>query len=319
MKIRSASVWAWLTGLLLASGMMVGCPASSKSGSVAGPPPSEEKLRVVATTMMVADLAREVGGQRVEVIALMGPGVDPHLYKASPGDIQLLEDADLVLYHGLHLEGKLADVLEKLGNRKPAVAITAGLDPAKLLSEPSANSYPDPHIWFDVTLWSQCISAVEKALSSASPDDQAEFHAQSEQVRKSMAELDQWVRKELATLPADRRLLITAHDAFRYFGRAYGIEVMGVQGISTESEAGLQEVNRIVDVLVRRKIPAIFVETSVSQKNVRAIVEGAQARGARVTIGPALLSDSMGDKGTPEATYEGMIRYNVSSIIQALK
>lgn len=319
MKIRSASVWAWLISLLLASGMMVGCSTSSKSESEIGPPPNEEKLRVVATTMMVADLAREVGGQRVEVKALMGPGVDPHLYKASPGDIQLLEDADLVLYHGLHLEGKLADVLQKLGNRKPAVAITAGLDPAKLLNEPGENSYPDPHIWFDVTLWSQCISAVEKALSSVRPSDQPEFQAQSDRVRKSMAELDQWVRNELAAIPPDRRLLITAHDAFRYFGRAYGVEVMGVQGISTESEAGLQEVNRIVDVLVRRKIPAIFVETSVSQKNVRAIVEGAQARGARVTIGPALLSDSMGDEGTPEATYEGMIRHNVSSIIQALK
>lgn len=285
----------------------------------AGEPPQNQKLKIVATTGMVADLARVIGGDHVEVEALMGAGVDPHLYKASPGDINKLSSADAVLYTGMHLEGKMADVLEQVGRRIPVLAVTESVPTDKLLTDQINPQYPDPHIWFDVSLWAETIQPVADFLKKELPQHTEEIQANADDYKATMAALHEETLTEMKMVPEARRVLITAHDAFRYFGQAYGIEVLGIQGISTESEAGLKEVNNLVDVIVKRGVKAVFVETSVSEKNIQALIEGAKQRGADVKVGGSLFSDAMGAQGTTEGTYVGMIRHNVSQIVGALQ
>jgi manganese/zinc/iron transport system substrate-binding protein len=274
-------------------------------------------IQVVCTTGMVADLARNVGGQHVAVSALMGEGVDPHLYKASPADVRELSRADIIFYSGLHLEGKLAELLERMSRRKPTVAVAERIAPQKLLTD--EHGARDPHVWFDVSLWSEAAAAVGEALAALDPPHAAEYQAQQQAYQARLAELHEYVRQRLATIPAPRRVLVTAHDAFRYFGRAYEIEVRAIQGISTDSEASVRQVAELVEFLTTRQIKAVFVETSVSDQNIRALLEGCQARGHRVVIGGSLFSDAMGKSGTPEGTYEGMIRHNVETIVAALQ
>ncbi|MBL7661726.1 zinc ABC transporter substrate-binding protein [bacterium] len=279
---------------------------------------ADKKISIVTTTSMVADAVRVVGGKRVQVQALMGEGVDPHLYKASPGDLKLLTDAEIIFYNGLHLEGKMAEILEKLSKKKPVYAVASGID-TKLLRQPSEfmGQY-DPHIWFDVTLWKQVVSYIAKVLIQRDPAG-AEYYQLQEQ--KYQAELDRLhaeVLSKIATIPVAKRVLITAHDAFGYFGRAYAIEVRGIQGISTDSEASIQEMNALVDLISSRKIKAVFIESSVPQKAIEALIEGAASRGHKVEIGGQLYSDAMGKEGTAEATYLGMFRFNVSKIVEAL-
>lgn len=280
-------------------------------------PVRQYPIRVVCTTGMVADLAREVGGTRVVVKALMGEGVDPHLYKASPADVRALHQADLIFYSGLHLEGKLAELLERMSRRKPTVAVAERIPPEKLLRD--EHGAADPHVWFDVSLWSEAAAAVGEALAAFDPSHAAEYAERLRSCQARLAELHEWVRARLAEIPAERRVLVTAHDAFRYFGRAYEIEVRAIQGISTDSEASVRQVAELVDFLTTRQIKAVFVETSVSDQNIRALLEGCAARGHRVVIGGALFSDAMGKEGTPEGTYEGMIRHNVETILAALR
>ncbi len=265
---------------------------------------------------MIADAAREVGGEAVRVAALMGPGVDPHLYKASPGDLRVLGEAGLVLYNGLHLEGKLADVLEQLATKKPCVAVGGAIPPASLRDVGSGAH--DPHVWFDVSLWIEAVRATERALADASPARAAEIHARGEAYAKRLALLHEWCKARLATIPESKRVLITSHDAFGYFGRAYGLRVLAIQGISTESEASLKDVNALVDLLVQSQVPAVFVESSVPTKTIESLIEGARARGHAVTIGGELFSDAMGAEGTFEGTYVGMVVHNVRSIVRAL-
>lgn len=280
---------------------------------------STSHLMVVATTGMVADVAKNVGKELVAVETLMGAGVDPHLYKASIRDISKMNQADLVLYSGLHLEGKMSDVLRKFSRRKKAVALSDGIDPVRLLRADPESPAHDPHIWMDVSLWSQSIDPVLKAFIQLDPENANIYRKNAEAYRTKLLMLHKECLEKIQQIPKPQRVLITAHDAFRYFGRAYGVEVLGIQGISTESEAGLQEINRLVDVIVRRSIRAVFVESSVSTKNIQALVEGAKSRGADVKLGGELYSDAMGTPGTPEGTYIGMIRYNVQTIVEGLR
>lgn len=279
----------------------------------------ELPIRVVATVGMVADLARQIGGDRVAVKALMGEGVDPHLYKASPGDLSRLRSADLILYAGLHLEGKMADVLVKLARTTPVFAVGEAIPEERLREPPEMEGAWDPHVWFDASLWRECAAFTRDVLVEFDPAGAEVYRARGEEFLARLDALHESTKARIAEIPPERRLLVTAHDAFGYFGDAYGIEVVAIQGISTESEAGVRRVNELVDLLVRRGVGAVFVESSVSEKNIHALIEGCAARGHAVKIGGSLFSDAMGADGTPEGTYEGMVRHNVDRIVEALR
>jgi manganese/zinc/iron transport system substrate-binding protein len=275
------------------------------------------KLRAVATVGMLTDAVRIIGGDRVEVTGLMGEGVDPHLYKASPGDLRLLSTADIVFAVGLHLEGRMVDALEKLSKSRRIVLVGQQLDHTLLRSD-EGDSH-DPHIWFDVALWSKALEAVEKGLIAADAAGADTYKTNAKKYREDLAALHEWVKQEIATIPKPQRVLVTAHDAFGYFSRAYDIEVLAIQGVSTDSEASLRDINALVDTLVARKIPAVFVESSVPRKAIDALREGAAARKHTVSVGGELFSDAMGKSGTDEGTYVGMVKHNVIAIVHALK
>jgi manganese/zinc/iron transport system substrate-binding protein len=276
------------------------------------------RLRVVATIGMIGDAAERIGGDRVRVTSLMGPGVDPHLYKARAGDVRRLSRADLVLYNGLHLEAAMGEVLEELGQRQRTVAVSTGVDRSQLTAPPEFGGSYDPHIWFDVSLWMGAVRRIGQALEEADPQHAAEYASRTADYLAELAGLDAWVRRRTATVPPERRVLITAHDAFGYFGRAYGFEVLGLQGISTTSEAGTSDVQRLASLIVARRIPAVFVETSIPRRTIEAVQAAVAARGFRVEIGGELYSDAMGDAGTPEGNYIGMVRHNVETIVTGL-
>ena len=274
-------------------------------------------IRVTATTTVVADLVEQVGGDLVVVESLMADGVDPHSYRATPRDIDRLVRADLIVANGLHLEGKLAELLERIGRKRPFVAVGEAVPQDELL--PIGNGLFDPHIWFDAKLWSYCPFAVADALIQLDSEAASHYQHRAEKYSQDLLELDENVRKKFNEIPRQRRVLITAHDAFRYFGRAYGLEVIGVQGTSTESEAGLADMNQLVDLVVRRQIPAVFVETSVSDRNVTALIEGASARGHVVRLGGRLYSDALGPAGGGGDTLERALLSNVETILKALQ
>jgi manganese/zinc/iron transport system substrate-binding protein len=282
------------------------------------PSQAEAPFSVVATTSIIADTARSIAGPLATVTALMGPGIDPHLYKASPGDLRILSNASLILHNGLHLEGKLADALSKLSSRKTVVAVTDGIPRDKLRSVSEDGEVYDPHVWFDVSLWIACAQGIRDALMRHDPPHAADYSNRFSALATELQQLDTWAREQIASIPASNRVLITAHDAFGYFGRAYGIEVLAIQGVSTESEASLRSINELVATIVKRKIPAIFIENTISPKAVEALVEGAKARGHTVTIGGQLLGDSLGDRETAEESYSGTVKHNVLTITKAL-
>ncbi len=309
MFFDSSKPWR-LVGPAIA-GLLMGCSRPAEPEL-----PTERRPRVVCTTTVVADLVRQVSGDRVAIDCLMPAGVDPHSYRATPRDADRLAAAELVVTSGLRLEGKLADLLARLADRVPVVGAADGL-PHDMLLETAPDTF-DPHVWFDVALWMRCAPAVAEALATIDPADAAGHRTRAVAYAERLAALDAEVRKRLAAIPAGRRVLVTAHDAFRYFGRAYGLEVVGVQGLSTESEAGLGDVNRLVDLLVDRDVPAVFVETSVSDRNVAALVEGAAARGHAVALGGRLYSDALGGPGSGADTLEGAVAANVETITAAL-
>ena len=309
MTFGGSKPW-WSGGWLVASLAVVGPAALEARGTEATGP------RVLATTTIVADLVRQVAGDRVAIDALMGPGIDPHGYKATPRDADRLARADLVAASGLHLEGKLGELLEKLGRRSRVVAVAEALPRQRLLEV--APGLFDPHVWFDARLWSLTAPAAAEALAAVDPAGADTYRERARDYAGRLERLDDELRERVATIPADRRVLVTAHDAFRYFGRAYGIEVVGVQGTSTESEAGIADINRLVDLIVIRKLPAVFVETSVSDRNVQALQEGALARGQPVKLGGRLYSDSLGEPGSDGGTLEAALRTNVEAIVVAL-
>jgi manganese/zinc/iron transport system substrate-binding protein len=276
------------------------------------------QIQVVATVGMVADVVQRVGGERVAVRGLMGPGIDPHSYKASEGDVIALAEADLVFYNGLHLEAKMADVFEKMSGRIETVAVTDGIPRDRLLTPPEFEGQYDPHVWFDVTLWQYTVESVRDALIEMDPTHAAGYEARAEATMAELADLHAYVLAQAERLPREQRVLVTAHDAFNYFGRAYGFEVRGLQGISTATEAGIGDVQGLADFIVQRRIGAIFIESSVPVRNVEALQEAVRARGFEVRIGGELFSDAMGNPGTPEGTYPGMVRHNIDTITAAL-
>lgn len=277
------------------------------------------KLKIVTTTGMIKDAVEHVVGDKAEVIALMGPGVDPHLYKATQGDLEKLTSADIIFYNGLHLEGKMGEVFEKLGRLKPVIAVAGNIPETRLRTIPGFDNTHDPHIWFNVNLWEDAVKAVTAFMIDYDSASKADYQTNSTNYLKQLDSLHASVQQQLQQIPEQQRVLITAHDAFGYFGDAYGIEVRGLQGISTVSEFGLKDVTDLVNFIISRKIKAIFVETSVSQKSIDAVVEGCNQKGWPVKIGGSLYSDAMGTAGTPEGNYIGMVSANVNTIVTALK
>ncbi len=273
----------------------------------------------MCTTGMVADLAEQIGGERVRVVGLMGPGVDPHYYKASQGDLSKLERADLILYNGLFLEGKMQDIFGKIARTKKVVAVADAMDKEHLLQPADFAGHYDPHVWFDVDLWQEAIDPVVRALSEVDPQGAKVYRQNGTAYRQVLSSLHAWVVEQVETVPVEQRVLITAHDAFGYFGRAYGIEVMGLQGISTVAEYGVNDVTQLVDLISERKVPAIFVESSVPERSIEAVRQGCLQRGHAVVIGGTLYSDAMGAPGSGADSYEGMVRTNVETIVGALR
>lgn len=308
-------------GALFVVGLFTSCapvpsapvPSATSSGFQGAYP-----YDAIATVGMVADIVRNVGGAHVQVKQIMGPGVDPHLHKATRDDVQAIMSADVVFYCGLMLEGKMSDTFIKVARDKPIFAVTYMIDETQLLEPDDAPGHYDPHVWMDVSSWSTCVAAVAKALSEFDPRHAAEYRANASSYQSQLQALHDYGRQAIGSIPAQSRVLITSHDAFNYFGRAYGLDVQGVQGVSTESEAGLRRVNELVDQIVAQKVNAVFVESSVPSKNIEALVEGARARGHAVAIGGELFSDAMGAEGTYEGTYIGMLDHNMTLVARAL-
>lgn len=310
-------VMGWAVCLSFLVGL-AGCWQSQTDGAAANGAKGG-KTKVVCTVGMITDVARILAGDKFEVQGLMREGVDPHLYQPTLGDFQALDSADLVLYNGLHLEGKMTEVLEELAQRKKVIAVAHVLPTDQLLAFGGDPNAHDMHVWFDVAQWSQVAGAIAGGLKEVRPDCAAEIDQRLKDYQGQLAELHTWCKTEIGKIPKEQRVMVTAHDAFQYFGRAYQIEVEGIQGVSTEDEAGLMRINGLVDFLVQRKVKAIFVESSVSPKNIQALVEGCRQRGHPLVIGGELFSDAMGAEGTPDGTYIGMVKHNVNTLVKALQ
>lgn len=277
----------------------------------------DERPYVVTTTMMLEDVVNQIAGDFVRVDGLMGPGVDPHVYRATPGDFRALERADLILYNGHFLEARLSEILSQMPERTFAAA--EQIDTELLIEAYEFGGNYDPHVWFDVSLWMQVTEAVGERLQELVPDHSEEIAANTSSYLDELTELDVWVRERLNEVPEGRRVLITAHDAFSYFGEAYGFDVMGLQGLSTQSEYGLRDVSQMVRFIIENEIPAIFLETSIAPRSVQSLINGVTERGGTVQLGGELYSDAMGARGTEEGTFSGMVRFNVNTITEALK
>ena len=291
--------------------LLYGCqPAKQKSES--------DKLRIVATTGMLYDAVINIGRDKVEAQAIMGPGVDPHLYKATQGDLAKLNNADLIIYNGLALEGKMGEILEKLGTRKSVTAAAEDIPKDTLLGAEGYKNAYDPHIWFDVKLWTYAVKAVERSLISMDSSNANFYASNAKEYLSELDSLDKMVRSRILEIPEKQRILITAHDAFQYFGRAYGIKVEGLLGISTVADVGLRDIARLIDIIIENDIKAIFVETSVSEKLINAVIVGCKEKDHIVEIGGALYSDAMGELGTREGTFIGMVTSNVNTIVSGL-
>lgn len=276
------------------------------------------KPTVVTTTGMIGDAIKNITGDKIEVISLMGPGVDPHLYKATQGDLGRLNRADVVYYNGLYLEGKMADVFEKLGRLKPVVALGEELDKSLVRRDSSFQNAYDPHVWFDVSLWKQVVEIAKSDLQERFPELSDKLEKNTSAYTKKLDSLHLVAQREISTIPMENRVLITSHDAFGYFGRAYDMDVRGLQGLSTATEFGLKDITDLVDFIIERKITAVFIETSVSQKAINAVVKGCNQKGWDVKVGGTLYGDAMGADGTPEGTYIGMVDSNIRTIVEAL-
>lgn len=308
--IETCGVLGVVSGILA---VQVICSAEPAAGT-----PRAYPYKIVCTTGMVGDIVKNVAGDKAVVESIIGEGVDPHLYQATRGDIGKLIDADIVFYSGLMLEGKMTDALIKVARKRPVYAVSELVDEKLLLDPPEFAGHHDPHLWMDASLWKKCTEMVARTLAEFDTAHAATYQSNFQRYAQELEELHGYSGRVLSSIPASRRVLVTAHDAFNYLARAYGLEVRGIQGISTESEAGLEDINRLVNLLVERSIGAVFIETSVSQKNVQSLIEGAGARGHRVIIGGKLFSDAMGKPGTYEGTYVGMIDHNVTVIARAL-
>lgn len=309
------SIFAVLPAVFLSA-----CGGSGQSDE-AGQADADRPYNIVCTVGMITDVVRNIAGEHARVEGMIGEGVDPHLYKPTRSDVVMLNRADVIFYNGLLLEGKMTDVLVRVATTgKPVYAVTEKIisDEQYLMEKDDGSDYTDPHVWMDVAGWLTGVDVITEALVAYDPDNAEDYKSRAAAYSEKLNALHAYARKAMATIPEGQRVLVTAHDAFRYMGRAYGLEVRGIQGLSTESEAGVRDLEELVDFIVERDIPAVFVESSVSDKNVRALVEGAKARGHAVRIGGELFSDAMGRPGTYEGSYIGMIDHNVTTIVNAL-
>lgn len=280
---------------------------------------SERKVRIVTTIGMITDAVKNVGGNRVQVKGLMGPGIDPHQYKATSRDLSRMFEADIIFYNGLHLEGKMAEMFGKMQAKgKKTVAVSDGIERMALLKPSQFEGAYDPHIWFDVSLWMKAVEKIRDSLCKIDPKNSDLYQRNAEDYLSKLGELHNYVKSEAQKIPDGRRILVTAHDAFNYFGRAYGFEVRGLQGISTAAEAGTGDLRNLADFIANRKIPAIFIESSIPVRNIEAAKAAVKSRGFDVKIGGELFSDSMGSEGTEEGTYIGMLKHNIDTIVSSL-
>lgn len=294
-----------VTILAIAASFLASCAASGTQAP-----------RVLATTGMIGHLASTIAGDSLAVDVMMGPGVDPHLYKATARDLDRLGSASLILYNGLHLEARLGEVLEGLASRIPTVAVSAAMPEDRLLR--AGGDTFDPHVWFDVALWSLAADSVHQALAAQWPEHAPDFARRHQALMDELSALDTEVRTALASIPPEARIMVTAHDAFNYFGRAYGLDVRGLQGISTNDEASTRDIQDLADFLATARVPALFVESSVSPRSIQALLAAVKDRGHPMALGGELFSDAMGSRGTVEGTYPGMVRHNVRTIVTAL-
>ena len=311
-KLKSARRWLSAGALFATLAVVLGgcAPPQEVDG--------DERLNVVATVGMIRDVVENVGGEHVRVTGLMGPGIDPHLYKASEGDVRRLFRADVIFYAGEHLEAKMAEVLREMGERTRTVALLDWMPRDRLLAPPEFQGAYDPHVWFDVEMWAHIVEPIRRTLSEMDPAHAEDYRRNAEAYLAELRALDRYVREQAERVPPEQRVLVTAHDAFNYFGQAYGFQVRGLQGISTAAEAGTADVQELADFIARRRIPATFVESSVPQRNLEAVREAVRSRGWEVRIGGELFSDAMGNPGTPEGTYIGMVRHNIDTIVGSL-
>jgi manganese/zinc/iron transport system substrate-binding protein len=298
--------------LVAVGGLAIGCGQSARA------PIGERPVEVVATTNFLADMAREIGGPRTRVSSLMGPGVDPHSYKASASDVKTLRDADLLLNVGLQLEGRMGDWFEEMSRRTMVVSVTSDIPRGDLLASPDYEDQYDPHVWFDVPMWSSAVGTIERALTRADPAGAREYAARADEYRRRLRALDREARSTLAAIPPRQRILVTSHDAFAYLGRRYGLRVEGIQGISTVAEATTGDIERVADAVAANDLPSVFIESSVSPQTMRAVAEAAGRKGHDVKIGPDLFADSAGEASSPEGTYIGMVRANIRRIAAGL-
>ncbi|MGM9924446.1 MAG: metal ABC transporter solute-binding protein, Zn/Mn family [Bacillus sp. (in: firmicutes)] len=292
----------------------VGC-----SSELSGTSEKDGKIKVTSTIGMIGDVANNIGGEHIDSVSLMKPGVDPHLYKATQGDIGKLEEADIIFYNGLHLEGQMIDIFEKMKKDKPTIAVTKKVPEESLLAGDGEITEHDPHLWFNVQYWIQSAEVIRDELISLDGENEEDYRENAEKYIAELEELDAYAKEQINTIPEKDRVLVTAHDAFGYFGDAYGLKVIGLQGISTQSEVGSKDVSELRDYLVKNKIKAVFVESSVPKNTIEAVIEGAKGKGHEVKIGGELFSDAMGDESTEEGTYQGMVRHNVDTIVESLK
>lgn len=274
---------------------------------------------VVATTGQIADAVKVIGGDHLKVTNLMGPGVDPHLYKATQRDLTLLDEAELIIYNGLHLEGQMLDIFDQMAEEKTVLAVGESIEDHALLADASNSSLHDPHIWFDIEIWKRVVEKIGDTLVEEYPNHKTAFETNEAAYLAELEELQAYVKKRVEEIPEKQRILVTAHDAFNYFGTSQGFDVRGLQGLSTEAEYGVKDVQDMVDFLAENNIKALFVESSVSDKAMNAVIEGAKQKGHDMTIGGELFSDAMGAEGTEEGTYLGMYKHNVDTIVEALK
>lgn len=296
---------------LLIFGFLFNCKNSQESNG---------KLNIVTTTTMITDLVKNVGGDKINIQGLMGSGVDPHLYKASEGDVSKLANADMIFYGGLHLEGKLVEVFEKMGHQNiKTIAVSDALDQNTLISSESFAGNYDPHIWFNVDYWIQITEYVAENLSKENPENKSFYEANAKLYIEKLTVLKEKLLSTIETLPQDKRILVTAHDAFNYFGKAFDFEVVGLQGLSTATEAGVQDVQKLATFIIEKQVKAIFVESSVPKRTIEALQAAVLSKGHDVAIGGTLYSDALGNAGTLEGTYIGMFEYNVNTIVNALK
>lgn len=298
--------------------MMLMLLVTACGGAGATAATTDGPLQIVTTTSMITDITSVVGGDQVAVTGLMGAGIDPHLYVASEGDMELLQNAEVIFYNGLLLEAQMAEILEQLGERKTVVAVAGTIDEQQLLPWAQYADEFDPHVWFDVSLWMKAVETVRDTLVEVDAANADVYQANAANYLEELAQLDAYVKEQAERVPAEQRILVTAHDAFHYFGRAYGFDVRGLQGISTASEAGTADVQALADFIAEKQLKAIFVESSVPVRNIEALQAAVEARGFTVAIGGELFSDAMGDPGTPEGTYVGMVRHNIDTIVGAL-